>query len=169
MFCKIALPLLHQPGNFSGNLSPNFVASLWHKLHRSLHALKWPSLATFLLQSLLHKVEPTSTSFFIFISFFICPILYAINRFSTLYIYMVGRRSQQVFTNFSLGDPLFLNIFYCFIIWQLSKIYTSHNDCGNKKIVQLVHFTECCYTRQWFMQLALAENCDTSCKKNCLM
>ena len=53
---------------------------------------------------------------FIFFIFYFCPNQYTINRFSTFYIYIVGRRSQQVFANFSLGDPLFLNIFYCYII-----------------------------------------------------
>ena len=73
-------------------------------------------------------MEPRPFFFFFFFSFlevnlfifhfifFICPNQYTINRFSTFYTYIVGRRSQQVFANFSLGDPLFLNIFYCYII-----------------------------------------------------
>ena len=45
---------------------------------------------------------------------------------------------------------------------------TFRNDCGNKKIATSV-CSRICYTRQYFVQLVSQQNCETSCKRNCLV
>ena len=45
---------------------------------------------------------------------------------------------------------------------------TFRNDCGNKKIATNV-CSRVCYTRQYFVQLVPQQNCETSCKRNCLV
>ena len=45
---------------------------------------------------------------------------------------------------------------------------TFRNDCGNKKIARNV-CCRVCYTRQYFVQLVSQQNCETSCKRNCLV
>ena len=45
---------------------------------------------------------------------------------------------------------------------------TFRNDCGNIKIATDVCSREC-YTRQYFVHLVPQQNCETSCKRNCLV
>ena len=45
---------------------------------------------------------------------------------------------------------------------------TFRNDCGNKKIATNV-CSRVCYIRQYFAQLVSQQNCETSCKRNCLV
>ena len=45
---------------------------------------------------------------------------------------------------------------------------TFRNDCCNKKIATNV-CSRVCYTRQYFVQLVSQQNCETSCKRNCLV
>ena len=51
---------------------------------------------------------------------------------------------------------------------EVEPTSTSRNGCGNNKIARHVHF-RACYTRQRFVQLVSQQNCETSCKKNCLV
>ena len=53
--------------------------------------------------------------------------------------------------------------------WAMSeKIVTVAVDCSNEKIVRHIRCW-ICYTRQFFMQLVLQQNCETSCIKRCLV
>ena len=45
---------------------------------------------------------------------------------------------------------------------------TFRNDCGNKKIATNLCSRVCC-TRKYFVQLVSQQNCETSCKRNCLV
>ena len=45
---------------------------------------------------------------------------------------------------------------------------TFRNDCGNTKNATNV-CSRVCYTRQYFVQLVSQQNCETSCKRNCLV
>ena len=51
---------------------------------------------------------------------------------------------------------------------KVELISTFRNESGNKKIAANV-CSRVCYTRQYFVQLVSQQNCETSCKRNCLV
>ena len=59
----------------------------------------------------------------------------------------------------------------CNVAKRVAKSRTDfyfRNDCGNKTIATNV-CSRVCYTRQYFVQLVSQQNCETSCKRNCLV
>ena len=54
------------------------------------------------------------------------------------------------------------------VLQKVELTSTFRNDCSNKKIVTNV-CSRVCYTRQYFVQLVSQQNCETSCKRNCLV
>ena len=54
------------------------------------------------------------------------------------------------------------------LLRQVEPTSTSRNDCGAKTVARHVNF-KVCYTGHFFVQLVSQQNCETSCKKDCLV
>ena len=54
------------------------------------------------------------------------------------------------------------------VLQKVELTSTFRNDCGNKKIATNV-CSRVWYTRQYLVQLVSQQNCETSCKRNCLV